>query len=290
MFNLPKLGGPGIFRGQVGVWEGWYRSLTSPIRLLPDILIVGTQKGGTTSLYNYLMTSPYFLPAQTREVHYFDLNYERGPNWYRAHFPLLLSKQSRLAQDKRRRVTGESSPYYLFHPQVPGRIAELLPNVKLIALLRNPVDRAWSHYQHQVRKNRESRTFEAAIAAEAEQLAGDTETKIATADFSSLQYRRFSYLARGIYVYQLKRWYEIFSKEQILILKSEDLFDRPADTVGRTMAFLDLPSLQGGEFRQFNAGGYSPMQAATRQFLAGFFEPHNQYLYEFLGTDFGWEV
>ena len=150
------------------MWWAMHR-LSYPWRKLPDFLIVGVMKGGTTSLFRYLVRHPQVLPPFRKEIKYFDCNYINGQNWYQAHFPL---KKKFVGGSK---LTGEATPYYIFHPQAPMRIAEALPEAKIIILLRNPIDRAYSHYQHMVRVGREPLSFEEAIAAEPERLAGEAE-------------------------------------------------------------------------------------------------------------------
>src|SRR5262245_43057221 len=113
-----------------------YRRLTARLRVVPDFIIIGTQRGGTTSLYNNLIKHPCIVPAFKKEVHCFDVNFRKGISWYQTHFPSYIEKYLRKAHAKDF-VTGEASPYYMFHPHVPRRIAEMVPKVKLIALLRN---------------------------------------------------------------------------------------------------------------------------------------------------------
>src|SRR5437879_9845243 len=136
--------------------EKLYRGTTNWIRLLPDFIIIGTQRGGTTSLYSYLASHPSVGPASTKEVHFFDNKYTKGLAWYRAHFPSAIEKYYAEHIQKRKFITGESSPYYLFHPHVPKRVAKDVPHAKFIVLLRNPVDRAYSQYNHAVDGGRET--------------------------------------------------------------------------------------------------------------------------------------
>src|SRR5579885_2674785 len=138
----------------------FYRTITSSIRLLPDFIIIGTQRGGTTSLYAYLGQHPQIAPAVIKEVHFFDNNYERGVGWYRTQFPFLIEKSIAKNIGQQNFITGEASPYYLFHPHVPERAAKVVPGAKLIVLLRNPIDRAYSHYYHEVELGHEKLSFE----------------------------------------------------------------------------------------------------------------------------------
>src|SRR5437588_2037479 len=152
-----------------------YRTMTNQVRLLPDFLIIGGQRCGTTSLYYYLINYPGISPACTKEVHFFDVNFEKGPGWYRAQFPTVIGKSYAKYARKHSLITGEASPYYLFHPHAPRRISALIPKVKLIALLRNPVDRAFSQHWLEVQSGYETLSFKEAIESEQERLAGEWE-------------------------------------------------------------------------------------------------------------------
>jgi hypothetical protein len=268
-------------------WAGYAR-LTSRGRLLPDYLIIGTQRGGTTSLYKYLARHPAHARALTKELRFFDLNYGRGVSWYRSRFP------SQRHRDVIRRtrgldlVAGEASPDYMFHPHAPRRVAELLPAVKLIVLLRNPVDRAYSHYWHQFRRGHENLSFEEAVEREPERLAGELERTVADEDYTSYERHHHSYLARGVYVDQLTTWMDLFPREQFLVESSEDLFDDPEAVFGRVLAFIGLPRGRLREYERFNAFTQEPLDDSTRARLEEYFRPHNRRLYEFLGRDFGW--
>ena len=252
--------------------------------MLPDFLIIGAQKGGTTFLYNILRRHPYFKAAVKKEIHFFDSpRFQRGVDWYRTHFP---QQQQRNGQ---RVITGEASPYYLFYPRAARRVAETIPQVKLIALLRNPIDRAYSDYQHTLRQGYETLGFNEALDLEEERLRGEKEKILTDEKYRSINYRRYSYLSRGIYVDQLKEWHRYFDPEQLLILKSEDFFDHPSDTLERVVRLLGLPErdieIRGGR----NAGDYSePMDSEIRRWLQKYYEPHNRRLYEYLGVDFRW--
>ena len=275
--------------------ERLYRGVSSPIRLLPDFLIIGTQRGGTTSLYNYLMDRPGVGPASVKELHFFDKKFHKGLPWYRAHFPTKLQKTLFQYAHNQVFVTGEASAYYLFHPHAPKRVAQTLPHVKLIALLRNPIDRAYSQYNFEVELGRETLSFEDALEREEERIAKEKEKILADERYVSFDHSRFSYLARGIYVDQLRAWLDFFPREQFLLLKSEDFYTDPAATLVQVSEFLNLPELEPYErerqYKQYNYNNtpYSKMDSTTRKWLVEYFRPHNLRLYEFLGINFGWE-
>ncbi len=262
--------------------------ITSPLRVLPDFLIIGAMRGGTSSLYHYLVQHPCIAHAQTKEVHYFDSHYQKGPLWYRAHFDTVGSKWLLRARG-RSFVTGEATAYYLFHPQVPTRVFRLMPRVKLIALLRNPVDRAYSHYQRAVRRGREKLSFDEAIRIEAERLKDETQRLMSDESYQSLVHRQLSYLARGIYVDQLKRWLDLFPRERLLIIKSEDFFADVGRTLDEAQRFIGVPSWNIEDRQVYKQASYSKLEPATRQRLVEYFAPHNRRLKEFLGQDFGWD-
>lgn len=267
-----------------------YRGLTSPARLLPDFLIIGGKKCGTSSLYNYLAEHPGVAPAFRKEVHFFDNSSKAGSLRYRAYFPSSVYRSYVRHRRGSGFITGEATPYYLFYPLAPKRVRQMVPEARLIVLLRNPVDRAYSHYHHEVRRGTEDATFEQAIEREAERLGGEREEMLRNGGYDSLSHRRYSYLSRGVYVDQLRNWRDYFPEEQILILKSEDLYSDPASIVEQSLDFLGLPAAGSGQYGAVNRGGYrQQMEAATREYLADYFKPHNERLYDYLGKDFGWD-
>ncbi|KON30555.1 hypothetical protein AC482_03600 [miscellaneous Crenarchaeota group-15 archaeon DG-45] len=265
-----------------------YRLLTSGMRVLPDFIIIGGQRCGTTSLYNNLVRHPCVAPAFQKEAHFFDVHFGRGISWYRSLFPTVVSK--RWAERVRGGgfATGEASPYYIFHPHAPRRIFEALPGVKLIALLRNPVDRAYSHYSARARRGVEALSFGEAVEREGERLRGEEERMLEDEGYYSPSHRLFSYLSRGVYVDQLRRWMDLFPRDQLLVLRSEDFFADPGAELGRVTDFLGLPRWEGWEISRFNVGRYREMDAGVRRRLVEFFEPHNRRLYDLLGVDFDW--
>jgi hypothetical protein len=259
-----------------------YRRLTSRDRVLPDFIIIGVQKGGTSSMFKYLTRHPNVLPGYKKEVKFFDGNFQRGFDWYRYNFPLTSEMSDPQAQ------TGEASPSYVFHPLVPQRIKEALPDIKLILLLRDPVARAYSHYQGNLRKGHEKLTFQDAIEEEEIRLRGEREKIIADQSYPMYKYLVFSYLSRGIYIDQVKNWFKSFTREQLLILRSEDFFTNPGEVFQRVLKFLGLPRWQLDNFDIFNLGNYEKMDPQIEKKLRTYFHPYNQELYEHLGVDFEW--
>jgi hypothetical protein len=259
-----------------------YRRLTAPLRGLPSTLIIGTQKGGTTSLFSYLVEHPDVLPPLSKEIHYFDFHYKNGPNWYRGRFPYA-------GQLRRGSLSLDASPYYMMHPLAPERAAELLPDVKLIALLRNPIDRALSHYQHEVRGGRETLSFAEALDREAERLCGEEERLRRDPHYYSWNHHRYAYTQRGLYLIQLQRWAKNFPRSQLLVLQSEWLFRDPRAATAAVYRFLGLRPHELTRYETFLPGSYDrDMPEQLRKRLADYFEPHNRALFQWLGEEYDW--
>lgn len=225
------------------------------------------------------------MPGQ--EVHFFDLAFDRGLEWYRGHFPTQWWHRSALARTGAG-ITGESSPYYTFHPLALERIAATLPGVKLIMLLRDPVERAYSHYHHERRRGHEDLSFEEALEAEPERLAGEAERIRANPTYSSFGHQHYSYAARGHYADQIEAMRKLFPPEEIKIVISERLFTEPDAVYADTLDFLGIPSVSRTVMRRYNAGSYPKMPASVRARLNAQFQASNARVAEMLGVDPPW--
>lgn len=248
---------------------------TTRWRSLPDFVIIGAQKAGTTSLYAALGSHPDVRRAFRKEVHFFDT--ERYPDlgWYRRHFPL----------ERGHWLTGESSPYYLFHPAVPARMAAIIPDVSLIAILRDPVARAISQYHHAGHWGLEERPIEVALdPATPDELAPIDD--MAWYDRADSPARARAYLARGRYAEQLDRWLAVFGRDRILVLESGELDGGTA--IPATQRFLGLRAHPLPTIPQRNVGSYAPPDPGLVRALGEYFAPHNERLSELLGRRFDW--
>jgi len=236
-------------------------------------------KAGTTSLFAYLEGHPQLAPSLEKEVHYFDMNFHRGPGWYARQFPRPQGHAAAAAP-----LPFESSPYYLFEPRVPARIRELVPDVKLVILLRDPVDRAFSHYHNNRRLGRENLSFEDAIDAEEERLAGEEERLLSDPRAVSLVHKRYSYLRRGLYAEQLLRWRACFPAEQLLVIDAGRLFADPRGVLAEVLAFIGADPWEPPNFAARNEGRHGEaMQSATRSRLEVFYETHERRLADLIG-------
>jgi hypothetical protein len=262
------------------VLRGGYRTYgraTAGLRPLPDFLILGAQKAGTTALYAYLRWHPEITGPSFKEVSFFDRHYAKGERWYRAHMPV-----------RRRSLVGEASPSYLFHPLAPERVARMLPDARLIALLRNPVDRAFSHYQHEVALGREPLSFEAAVDREDERMQGELDRMLRDPSYFSLAWWNYTYVARGRYAEQLERWFASFPREQLLVLFTEELSADTARTYRRVLGFLGVGARDLESYPRIFDRDYPGMHSVTRARLGKEFEGPNRRLASLLGRDLPW--
>jgi hypothetical protein len=248
---------------------------------LPDFIIIGVQRGGTTSLYDNLTRHPRIAPALRKEIHFFDNRYAKGKTWYRNQF-------SRRVRLKPWMITGEASPYYIFHPSVPERILATCPRVKLIILLRDPVARAFSHYHMMRKRDREPLSFEDALKAETERLRGEIE-KLSDPNYQSFAHQHQSYVSRGIYADQIASWFERFPRERFLILSSEEFYADPAPVLDETFRFLGVRPIELTDYAHRNRREYKEtIDPETERCLRDFYRPHNDKLFALLGRDLPW--
>ena len=255
--------------------------------MLPDFILVGVQKGGTTSLYAYLEQHPDVLGVGAKELFYFDRRYALGETWYRSWFPKLSAKRRRERDARGPVLTGEATTSYLDHPAVPARSAALVPEAKIIAVLRDPSERALSHYFHNKRKGREPLAPLEAFRAERQRLEGEAERALADPAYDSEALMHFNYLSRGHYAEHLDRWREHFPAERTLVLRSEDLFQNPAAVFSQTLEFLGLDEWAPEAFRVHNPGtNRREVPDDVRAFLDEHYAPHNARLGAMLGPEF----
>ena len=265
-----------------------YRMITSYLRKLPDFVIIGAQKSGTTSLYDFVVRHPEIASATIKELRYFSHLHKFGELWYRSNFPINLSRYNYFFQTSKR-FTGEASPHYLFWQIVPNRMKEILPDVKLIVILRNPVDRAYSHYHMALRIYNESLSFEKAIELEEERCARIKQLLSNDPYIIPKYYFTHTYLANGVYVDQLENWFRYYDRERFLILTTEDFRENPQQTLDQIFNFLGVHQFQIKYLRNLNIGNYKEMSKNTRKFLIEYFRPHNQRLSKLLRRNFNWD-
>ena len=266
------------------------RRATSRWRVLPDFVIIGVHKGGTTSLYDYLAAHPQVVPAFEKEVHYFDSRYDGDEASYRMSFP-NTARMAAVARRHGQAITGEASPYYISHPHIPARVKAMVPDARLVLVLRDPVDRAISAFHHNRRRtsNEPLETLDDAIDRELNELADEQQKLIEDERHDDFEYAWHCYLTRGIYVDQLRWWHEQFPREQLMVVQSERLGERPAEVFDEVRRFLGLSQWAPAEFRRSNTNTYDDIDPALRERLRAFFAPHNERLFDYLGERYDWQ-
>lgn len=255
----------------------------------PDFIIIGAQRGGTSSLFKMLSKQSGFIMPKQKELHYFDLHYEKKISWYLKNFPSLPRKILSQVSTGNKIFTGEASPYYLFHPLVPGRIKNKYPGIKLIVLLRNPVYRAYSQFWKNKQNGLEVKSFSDALEAEENRIHGEEEKMINDPNYHSQDHRLFSYKARGLYAKQIKHWFSFFPKENFLFLESEYYFQHPSDSIESIFEFLQVNRKPTVIDHGRVSNAYDPMPENIRVRLTKYFEPYNEELFQAIDQRFEWD-
>jgi hypothetical protein len=263
---------------------------THQARMLPSFLIAGAQRCGTTSLFDVLTQHPAVIAPlrKKKELHFFDDAYRHGLGWYQSQFPLrararLVTRGTGVAP-----VAIEGSPYYMFHPLVPDRINRDLPGVKLLVLVRDPVERAYSQHAHVLSLGLETEPFERALELEDTRLEGEAERLASDPGYISYSHRHHSYRTRGHYADQLEHLERVFGRERILVIDSGDFFADPRPDYDRVLEFVGLPHLGQPTFTPQNARPRSPMPETLRATLTEHFRPYDERLAAWLGQVPSW--
>jgi tetratricopeptide (TPR) repeat protein len=244
----------------------------------PNFLILGAQKAGTSSLFKYAVQHPQIIPPLRKELEFWSLRMKRGLDWYLSQFPAIPPGDLTY-------LSGEACPGYLDHDMSAERLRAEFPDIKLVVILRDPVERAYSHYNHWRRRQQESCDFETAIEAKLDHLTSGSD---GTVDEQQLWNSPHDYLARGVYVVFLKHWMSIFPRDRFLILSNNQLNSDPQATLSQFFDFLELPDAAIQADLRHNVGTYPPLSTALRQRLEQFYAPYNQELEAFLGQTFDW--
>lgn len=259
--------------------------MTSSRRRLPDVLLIGAKRSGSTSLHNYLLQHPQVAPlfpraAHVKGAHYFDRNATKALSWYRSF--------GQIDRPGRRKITVDGSPYYFIHPSAPYQAAATLPEAKVVVLLREPATRALSQYWDEVKLGRESLSFADALEAEPERLQGEVERILAEPGYYSEAHEHLSYGLWGRYAEHLERWFEAFGRDRVMVVRSEDMFADPGTIFGQVTDFLGIDPAEPPAYSQFNsATRHDDLEPVLASLRGGFAEPNKQ-LAELLDTDVWW--
>jgi hypothetical protein len=258
---------------------------------LPDFYIIGAAKSGTSSLYTSLTQHPGIINRVEKEIHFFDYPQKRnqGIAYYKANF--LSQNQKKYISKKLgyNVIEGDATPF-MSHLWIPKWLFEINPNAKLIAILRNPIDRAFSGYHHNKRCGREPLSFEEAIASEPDRIKEEFEKIKTDPQASSYNYSSFSYLGRGHYYEQLIRWLKFFPQDKLCVINFENFVSDPAKICSQLFNFLNLPDYPVKHSNKINLGSHNQqMDHALRAQLRNHFKEHNKKLFQLINKEFDWD-
>jgi hypothetical protein len=270
-----------------------YALATVGRRTHPDFLVIGAKRGGTTSMFNYLMMHPGILglfpqSRSRKSSDYFFKNLTQGEDWYRSHFHTRGYRERLARRLGYAPVTGEASPYYVWDPRIASAARQVNPDLKAILMLRDPVKRAWSHYQERVANGVEPLSFGDALDAEERRISGELDRMMADPTYYSEAHDWYTYRARGVYLPQIENWCSVFPRDQLLVLPSEDLYADVQGTFDVICEFLGVPSVELPTTRTFGAGKRDPMPEEPRRALTAFYAEHNARLADYLGRELRW--
>jgi len=245
-------------------------------RVLPNFYVAGSQRSGTTSLFIYLLQHELVHgPRRAKGVHYFDTNFDKSVDWYRSNFPRVSTIEAQQSEHGVMPAVGEGAPYYLFSPVIPKRIHDVTPEARILAVLREPLDRAVSHHNHEVKRGFETLPLVDAFAAESQRLDGEVEKILADDSYVSDPHIFHSYLSRGLYAEQLQRYFDLFGREKVLVLDSAEMSSDPESTIRKATDFLGLPPLVDVEYPRYNKRDYDPVDPEIRARFDSYFAASN---------------
>lgn len=265
---------------------------TAHFRPGPDLLVIGTKRGGTTFLWSTLQEHPQVMPMVPRakhlkSCHYFYWHFGRGRSWYLGHFPTQWARRRHAARHGRA-LSFEASPMYLFDPRVADRVAASLPRVRVVILLRDPVRRAFSHYQERCQAGVETLSFPEALKVEDRRLAGEESRMNGDPGYYSRAWDWYSYRCRGEYADQVQRWFDALGRHRVLVVRSEDLYRDPGRTLGRIQRFAGLSTVDLPGRKRNGSSNAEHIDAISEAVLRTHYASHNRRLAALLDTEVWW--
>lgn len=266
-----------------------YSNILGPFHILPNFVIIGAPRSGTSSLYYYLTQHPSIFSCKIKEPNYFAMYYDRSLNWYKTFFPTIWSKFEFEKKQKTKFLTGEASTQYYWYPHVAKRVKKVLPNIKLIMLMRNPIDRSFSQYQMEVQHGHEKLSFEEAIKNEKNRTENEHKKMLTDESYFSPKYTMYAYIEKSLYINYVKNWLKFFSKENFLFIQSETFYKQPLTIVNKIFEFLELPIMSVDTSKILKKYTIQTINPETRKRLAEYFKPFNEKLYSLIGENFHWE-
>ncbi len=267
-------------RAATATWES---------RVLPDLVLAGVQRSGTTALFEALYRLPMVeRPRRGKGAHYFSYNYHRGWEWYQSQFPTRWWADLVESRHDHPMFCFDACPYYLFHPFAVERMAQALPDIKVMVMLRDPVRRAESHFHHSVGHGHEMLPFEEALAAERQRLTGEDDRMQRDWTYWSHSHEHHSYVSKGLYAEQIERLYRHYPRDQVMVIQSEAFYHNPNRILADVTGWLGLPPVELDVTDDRNGHDYRQMDRAMRDRLIAIYREPNERLFELIGRRFDW--
>ena len=263
-------------------------AITGFIRVIPDFLVIGAKRCGTTSLYQHLSEHPCISRSPRDNIGFFNENYHLGINWYKSLFPTVFYKKKMESKNKQCLFFDVTSTY-MEEELTAKNVYEVNPNQKIIVILRNPVDRAYSHYHVNVKEKSEKRSFEDAIFEEMNRIKSERIIQNKNKNLRVFTPNNIHYLKKGFYALQLKSWFKIFPREQILVLSTEEFQEDQNLIYKKIFDFLNIPNMKIKSIEKMEKGNYIPMKHDTRNLLLDYFRQCNHELFELINSEFDWK-
>ena len=263
-------------------------AITGFIRVIPDFLVIGAKRCGTTSLYQHLSEHPCISRSPRDNIGFFNENYHLGINWYKSLFPTVFYKKKMESKNKHCLFFDVTSTY-MEEELTAKNVYEVNPNQKIIVILRNPVDRAYSHYHVNVKEKSEKRSFEDAIFEEMNRIKSERIIQNKNKNLRVFTPNNIHYLKKGFYALQLKSWFKIFPREQILVLSTEEFQEDQNLIYKKIFDFLNIPNMKIKSTEKMEKGNYIPMKHDTRNLLLDYFRQCNHELFELINSEFDWK-
>ncbi len=258
-----------------------FKGITAAQRKLPDFLVIGGKRCGTTTLFEFLRQHQMIAEPVIDHMGFFDDNYSIGINYYKSFFPIKTEETAK-------KLDYDVTTSYLTSPFVAERVAKEIPNVKIIVLLRNPTSRAWSDYNASQKKDASEEEFQTYIDDELQELeASDFEEKVSKNDYNMSE--PFSnFIKKGLYSVYLKKWLKLFPRKNFLFISTESFSNDENKVFKQIFDFLGLSNFEIHKLQRMSKGNYEKLNPKIKNKLDLFFAPHNDELFKLINEKYDW--
>jgi len=261
-------------------------ALTGSIRVLPDFLVIGAKRCGTTSLFYHLPEHPCISKSPHDNMGFFNDNFHLGVNWYKSFFPTIFTR-NKIKSEFGNFLAFDVTTTYMEEESTANNVYQIKPNMKIIVILRNPVDRAYSQYHLNLREKAEKRSFEDAMEENMNELNKESHERYEIKPKFSVEEN--NYLKKSLYAQQLRHWLNIFPMESMLILSTEEFESKQQVIYNKIFEFLNISQFEVKNTEKMEKGSYPQMKSETRSLLLDYFRSHNNELFKLINKKFDWE-